>query len=358
MVSLIVGFPGSGKTYYAIDKIHKIMSNKHDLSEDIEIIYSNINGLNIELFPKSEIILKKFNIDDFLKYINECFELYDLHKNEHDVDEYLIEFSKNNNYFNCLIIFDECHDFLSNQDRVKIFWLTYHRHLHHEIDLLTQNKTLINSKYRAIPEIFIEAQPRSKKLFSNTLNYKYYASFAMRKIDMFNTSSIKTDKEVFELYKSGNESHQKSIIKKFIYILFIGIILASVLFYKLFNTFSNDENTKSSNTEQIKEIFNKEPENIEDSNNDNLVLLIQQYSKDGYLIYDHYYSVVHFRKFIKHTNSKVLSSYYIYRSKRYFAKSHYLRTTQEKLSEYFILNEPLEDDINETDEGSRTKIKN
>ena len=276
MVSLIVGFPGSGKTYYAIDKIHKIMSNKHDLSEDIEIIYSNINGLNIALFPKSEIMLKKFNIDDFLKYLNECFELYELHKNEHDVDEYLIEFSKNNNYFNCMIIFDECHDFLSNQDRVKIFWLTYHRHLHHEIDLLTQNKTLINSKYRAIPEIFIEAQPRSKKLFSNTLNYKYYASFAMRKIDMFNTSSIKTNKEVFELYKSGNESHQKSIIKKFIYILFIGIILASVLFYKLFTSFSNDDDDiKSSNTEQIKEIFTKEPENEDDTNNDNLVLLIQ-----------------------------------------------------------------------------------
>ena len=54
-------------------------------------------------------------------------------------------------------------------------------------------------------------------------------------------------------------------------------------------------------------------------------------------IKDHYYSPVHFRKFLKHTNSKVLSSYYIYRSKRYFAKSHYLRTTQEKLSEYFIL---------------------
>lgn len=67
---------------------------------------------------------------------------------------------------------------------------------------------------------------------------------------------------------------------------------------------------------------------------------------------------MHFRKFIKYTNSKVLSSYYIYRSKRYFVKSYYLRTTQEKLSEYFILNEPLEDDINETDEVRRTKIKN
>lgn len=164
MVSLVVGFPGSGKSYYAIDKIYNIISGNNKALKDIEVIHTNITGVKYDAFPDSKIQLKKLVIDDLYNYLKECYSLKEMYKDDDDIDERLIKLSKVKGFYNCLIVFDECHDFFTPQDKIKIFWLTYHRHLHHEIILLTQNKSLINSKYRAIPEQFIEAQPRSKKL--------------------------------------------------------------------------------------------------------------------------------------------------------------------------------------------------
>ncbi|TLP36948.1 zonular occludens toxin domain-containing protein [Arcobacter arenosus] len=351
MVTFITGFPGSGKSYYEIDKIYNIMSKNHDLSKNIEVIYTNINGIKLDKFPQNGIELKKLNIDEFYKYLEQSFSLYDLYKNSDNVDEHLIKHSKEKGYFNCLIVFDECHDFLSNQDRVKIYWLTYHRHLHHEIDLLTQNKGLINSKYRAIPEIFIEAQPRSKKLFSNTLTYKHYASFAMRKNDLFNKSSIKTRKEVFDLYTSGNTSKQKSIVKKFILIVFIGLLIAGVLFYNLllsFNFFENTdkkEDTLNIETQKLEKIsniptnqnFQRVQNNTDIKNFDKYVLKVVFDSREGYFIFNNYYSVIHFRKFLKETNSKVLSKYSLIANKKYKLSHLYISTNDESLKKFFVL---------------------
>ena len=264
MVTFITGYPGSGKSYFAIDKIYNIMSKNHALSKSIEVIYTNINGIKLDSFPKNGIELKKLNIEDFYKYLQESHMLYDLHKNSDNVDEHLIKHTKQKGFYNALIVFDECHDFLSNQDKVKVYWLTYHRHLHHEIDLLTQNKALVNSKYRAIPEIFIEAQPRSKKLLSKTLSYKHYASFAMRKSDLFNKSSIKTRNEVFELYQSGNTSKQKSIILRFILIALLGLLFAILIFFYVFSSLENE--AAKEEKEVIKEVpvktVNPRPANI------------------------------------------------------------------------------------------------
>ncbi len=348
MVTFITGFPGSGKSYFSIDKIYNVMSKNHQLSKNIEVIYTNINGIKLDEFPQNGIQLKKLNVDDFYNYLKESHALYDLHKNSDNVDEHLIEHSKEHGYFNCLIVFDECHDFLANQDKIKIYWLTYHRHLHHEIDLLTQNKGLVNSKYRAIPEIFIEAQPRSKKLFSSTLAYKHYATFAMRKSDMFNKSSIKTRKEVFDLYTSGNTSKQKSILTKFIYIALLGLVLTVAIFTYIFKSLEveNEEEIKESQKSQT---IHKQPvvnpkhnvKHVESLNEDNYVIKIEFNSKDGYYIYDSYYSIQHFRKFIKETDSKVLSKYTKISNKNFTLREMYIRTTKEDLQQFFIL--PQED---------------
>lgn len=356
MVTLIVGFPGSGKTYYAIDKIYNIMSKNHNLSKEIEVIYTNINGLNYDNFPKSNIELKKLVIEDLYNYLKGCYSLYELYKNDDAVDEYLIKFTKEKGFFNALIVFDECHDFLSNQDKVKIFWLTYHRHLHHEIDLLTQNKSLINSKYRAIPEIFIEAQPRSKKLFSNTLTYKHFASFSMRKMDQFNKTSIKTKKEIFELYQSGNTSKQKSILVKFLFIAFVGIVLTIIIFSFLFSSLNKKEENKPQETKinQNQAIVNPKPnlKEIEPLNDDYYVLKIEFNSLDGYYIFDSYYSSHHFRKFIKETNSKILSQYTLISNKDFSLSELYIYTSKEDLKRFFIL--PIEEKKDNNEIAIRT----
>lgn len=352
MVTLTTGFPGSGKTYFAIDKIYNVMSKNHNLSKEIEVIYTNINGLKYDSFPKSNIELKKLVIEDFYSYLKACYSLYGIYKNDDAVDEHLIKLTKEKGFFNALIVFDECHDFLSNQDKVKIFWLTYHRHLHHEIDLLTQNKSLINTKYRAIPEIFIEAQPRSKKLLSNTLTYKHFASFSMRKVDQFNKSSIKTKKEVFELYQSGNTSKQKSILTKFILIGLLGIILTIIIFTFIFSSLDTKQTNKPQETIVIQNQSNIHPKSnfkeIEPLNVGYYVLKITFNSRDGYFIFDSYYSSRHFRKFIKETQSKVLSKYTLISNKDFSLSELYIYTSKEDLKRFFIL--PVEEEKKDNNE--------
>ncbi|PIE85795.1 hypothetical protein CSA08_00135 [Candidatus Gracilibacteria bacterium] len=366
MVTFITGFPGSGKSYFEIDKIYNIMSKNHTLSKTIEVIYTNINGLKYDKFPQNGIQLKKLNIDDFYRYLTESFALYEKYKNDDDVDSHLVEHSKKNNYYNSLIAFDECHDFLSNQDRIKVYWLTYHRHLYQEVDLLTQNKSLINSKYRAIPEIFIEAQPRSKKLLSNTLSYKHYASFAMRKSDLFTKSSIKTKKEIFALYGSGNTSKQKSILLKFILIIVVGLLITTLLFYLLLDSFNFFGSSKKDKDKSLKNdvkitntvnnttipvsnnINSKLPSskhstfNNHDFNGfENYVFKVVFDSKEGYYIFNNYYSVIHFRKFLKATNSKVLSKYSVISTDTYKLNNLYVYTNDNALKKFFVL--PKED---------------
>jgi len=362
MVTFKTGFPGSGKTYHEVDKIYNIMLKNHDLSKSIEVIYTNINGIKLNDFPKNGIELKKLNIEEFYIYLQESYKIYNSYKNSDNVDELLVKHTKEKGFYKCLIAFDECHDFLSNQDQVKVYWLTYHRHLHHEIDLLTQNKSLVHTKYRAIPEIFIEAQPISKKLFSNTLSYKHFASFAMRKNDMFNKSSLKTKKEVFELYQSGNTSKQKSIFRKFIILIFLGLFLSTLLFYLLLNSFNVFDDLED---EEI--VINKNPKHqVNNVNNqlrpnfDNMdiqnefVLKIIFDSREGYYIYNNYYSILHFRKFLRDTNSKVISKYNLISNKTYKLSQLYIKTNDDSLNKFFVV--PKANTNDESNELINTKI--
>ena len=124
--------------------------------------------------------------------------------------------------------------------------MTYHRHLNHEILLITQNKSLINTIYRNIPEIFIKALPRSKAISQNTLRYFHYTEYRMT--NKFSTSEIIVNDTYFDV--SGNKSNQKLVGKKFIYmfIVFVSfLILAfSLFFYKMMFT-SNSPEIKKEN---------------------------------------------------------------------------------------------------------------
>jgi len=344
MVSLVVGFPGSGKSYYAIDKIINVLENKDKLSKEIDVVYTNINGVKFEEFPESSTKFKKLNIEDFFAYLTACYSLYEIHKNEESVDNYLVKFSQEKGYYKAYIIFDECHDFFTPQDKVKIFWLTYHRHLFHEIILLTQNKSLIHSKYRAIPEIFIEAQPRSKKLSNSSLTYKSYASFAMRKSDMFSKFSVKTKSEIFALYQSGNKSNQKSILVKFIGYFAVGIIIAALLFYKLISNFKSEEEviTPIGNS-SLKPIHEVEiTNNVEEHTNyisdEYFTMFILCDNVKGCKIYNNVYFYRYIRLFLAKTNSKLLYRNVLYKGKNRTIFRQLLLTSKEDLKQFFDVN--------------------
>ena len=357
MVSLITGFPGSGKSYYAIEKIYNILDGSDKMSNDIEVIYTNINGVKFDFFPDSKVSFKKFIESDFFDYLTQCYKLYELHKNDDSVDDELVKLSKKLGYYKSLIVFDECHDFFSNQDKTKIFWLTYHRHLFHEIILLTQNKTLIHSKYRAIPEIFIEAQPRSKKLTSSTLTYKKYASFAMRKVDFFDKQSIKTRDEVFKLYQSGNKSNQKSILSKYLKLIILFVFIVFGGFYYLLNSFKVEDSKAEdiikpavkkidliNESDKFKYISN---EKYKQHNNNTFVISLLCDNIKGCIYLNNTYSYKYIKKFINETDSKILYRDYIYQSKnkREFTYKLLINSSNKNIQNYFFstkdINKPI-----------------
>ena len=97
MVSLIVGFPGSGKSYYAVKKIYDILSSSKDSQH--EVIYTNIGGIKFDYFPNSRVKFVKLKELDLLEYLTQCFKIYELHKNDDNVDDHLIEYSKKKKTF-------------------------------------------------------------------------------------------------------------------------------------------------------------------------------------------------------------------------------------------------------------------
>ncbi|MEM3311873.1 MAG: zonular occludens toxin domain-containing protein [Thermoplasmata archaeon] len=238
MLTLLTGTPGSGKTLYAIDIIVKINSTELKEFENIKNIYNNISGFKFEYFNKSLINNIKLNYNWFYVHLSILHKMFLQNQTNQNLDEILQEYCIKNNIFDSYFIIDEAHNYFETQDKIINWWFTYHRHLHHEILLITQNKTLINQTYRNIPEIFVRALPVSKLISKTTLRYFNYTDFRMSK--KYSTTQIKIDPTYFDLYKSGNKSNQKLVGVKYIkyFIVFLTFfILISIYFY--FNFFKS-----------------------------------------------------------------------------------------------------------------------
>lgn len=257
MFSLLTGTPGSGKTLFAIDIFIKIANDESDEFKNIEYVYTNISGFKFDRFKDNKVKFDKLVFDSFYVHLKVLYSLFIQNENKDNLDEILQNYCKEHNILNAYFVIDECHNYFDNQDKVKNWWFTYHRHLNHEILLITQNKSLINPQYRNIPEIFIKAQPRSKAISKNVLRYFNYTEYRMTQ--KFSTTEITINDTYFDLYTSGNKSSQKLVGKKYIYmfiIFFISLISLFVLFiYQLFynNTTTIQEEPKK---EQIQTPIN------------------------------------------------------------------------------------------------------
>ena len=243
MLTLLTGTPGSGKTLYAIDIIIKINSNEAKEFAHIKTIYNNISGFKFEKYINSEIENKKLNFDELYIHLSLLYSLFLKNQNKDDLDNILQEYCEKNNILNSYFIIDEAHNYFDNQDKIKNWWFTYHRHLNDEILLITQNKSLINTQYRNIPELFIKAQPRSKAISKNVLRYFNYTEYRMTQ--KYSTTEIKVNKTYFDLYTSGNISNQKLVGKKIIYsfIIFIFTFILIFIYFIYKNWFDTPNNT-------------------------------------------------------------------------------------------------------------------
>ena len=250
MLRLLVGTPGAGKTLYAIDIILKIANQEASEFKNIEFVYTNISGFKFDKFNDNKVIFDKLNFLDFYEHLKNLFDIYCQNENNDNLDDLLQDYCKHNNLLNAFFIIDEAHHYFDNQDKVKNWWFTYHRHLNHEILLITQNKSLINTQYRNIPEIFIKAQPRSKAISKNVMRYFLYTEYRMTQ--KFSTVEITTNKSYFDIYTSGNISTQKRAGLKFIISFFVMVFLLFSFFgffvYKMY--FSSSSPVPKENQKQ------------------------------------------------------------------------------------------------------------
>lgn len=287
MVYLVIGVPGSGKTYYSVNEIYKLVIAE---KKKYKHIYTNINGFNYDKANELANIkdyVKPFEFDDLNIHIQNEYEFFNLQKSKKlkknialkkDSDFELIvepeiitdydEECKSKGiyapYLDSLIIVDECHLYFEDKvDDPKIRFLSYHRHFNIDIILITQGKSLIHKKYLSFVETMFLALSGAKRFLSTRFRYRKYASYQEYAQNLIETISISLDSKVFELYNSGAAVLSKSALSKFLIPVLVGIVVV-FSFYKLFiSDRYNKTETPKQNTEQNQTVTQQ---NTKDSN--------------------------------------------------------------------------------------------
>ena len=238
----IVGVPGSGKSYFAVYKLWSLFlyePKKTFISKFIKppakpeylYCYTNINEFKFELDDR----FIKFDFDEFYSGLETLHALYINQATDKEINEKAKELK----LYKVLIVLDEAHNFLkAKEDNLLVWWLTYHRHLHHDIYLITQDLSLISNEYKRIAEKFYRAIDSSKRLFSSKFKYAYYSSYKMNISDRVNSFNINIpfNPEVFNLYHSGANSKSRSIVLFYVVCAAFLVIVTCALFYNSFTS--------------------------------------------------------------------------------------------------------------------------
>ncbi len=255
MIEIITGVPGSGKSYKAVYSLfnnfglNKKVKDKKFIFKDVTSALTNINELDLTKFKN----VYKLEWDNFYQSLQELHNYY-LAK---CTDTELQDKAKKLKIYEVLIILDECHNYLESQDKVLVWWLSYHRHLHQQIYLITQNLSLVSLKYKAFSEFFYKAFPSSLKLFGNSMKYNEYTSSRMSNTTKSGVVKLPVKKEIFDTYGSGANQKSKSVVLKFV-IMFIFLIVLTVLAFKFVSMGFGDKSV----VEEIQKEYKTTEKNI------------------------------------------------------------------------------------------------
>lgn len=301
MLEFYCGVPGSGKTYKAVDHVYNsFLDEKNPNFGKYERFYTNINEFNFEYFndqdkqeiepskektssslfglmkslknaertiksepiknPKAKIVAGKLiqdksyeiaielDIDVLLTNLEEIRQLY-LSKVP---DSELMERAAELRLSDSLFIIDEAHNYFDAKNDTFIWWLSYHRHLHQDIMLITQSFDLIFRRYLKFSEFYYQAVPSSLRVRGGVFTYNQYIKWQLYKNSKVDSIKIKFNPEVYKLYGSGANTQGKKVIYKFIF-MGIGLFLLAFLGFALFSSSwsKNDSNTTSLSKSQI-----------------------------------------------------------------------------------------------------------
>jgi zona occludens toxin len=162
-------------------------------------------------------------------------------------DSVLLERADELELSNTLFIIDEAHNFFDAKNDVLVWWLSYHRHLHQDIILITQNLALIYRKYLTFGEFFYRAVPSSLRLRGGVFTYHQFVNYKLYKTSHTDTIKVKFNKAVYDLYGSGANTQGKKVILKFIIIGFV-LFLIVVIFFKFISFGSGGNHDKNAST--------------------------------------------------------------------------------------------------------------
>jgi len=270
MLEFYTGVPGSGKTYRAVDHAYNcFLDEKSKSFGKYARFYTNINEFKFDSFNVSNVPpliethdgkkILTFSDDDVKVSILldmdvlliSLGELRDLYLSKVG-DSVMMERADDLHLSNTLFIIDEAHNYFDAKNDVLVWWLSYHRHLHQDIILITQNLSLIYRKYLTFGEFFYRAVPSSLRLRGGIFTYHQFVNYKLFKRDHTDTIKVKFNPAVFALYGSGANTQGKKVILKFIAIAVL-LLVVVVLFFNFVSSFiggGSDSNTTKSNTPQ------------------------------------------------------------------------------------------------------------
>jgi zona occludens toxin len=249
MITFLLGLPGSGKSYFAVDRIYNNFSDDKEAKRDKKLnfknCYTNINEFNYD----------KVNNVHHLDFDKFYFILQRLHKHykAKKSDKYLVKFLSRVKLKDTLFVIDEAHNFFDKKDLVLVWWLSYHRHLYHEIILITQNLALIESKYKSFSEFFYVAKPQSLTLIKSHFKYNVFCSSRLSQNSRSGSIKVKRKKEVFALYKSGDSIKSSNVILK---CLLLSLAIALFLFAFIYYSYVYDSNKQQEQQDLPQPTFN------------------------------------------------------------------------------------------------------
>jgi len=233
-LKIIVGLPGSGKTYYAVNQVVlKYYKWDHDLDEwafksaKHPAIFSNIEDLSLD----------HINIDSYLKKHSITIEQF-----------FTLDFQKKltEKYKNLVYVIDEAQKYFpSRYYNVDVFYyFQYHRHLGHDIFLITQDVSSLPKQLVSLTEFYISATRSSFRLASE-FRYKFISSG-----EVIGRKMLKTDKRIFALYSSfkidSDVKTPRPIRRYALYFASLFIVVVFVFYFFVHSLFLSSAHTTSS----------------------------------------------------------------------------------------------------------------
>jgi len=236
MVEGITGIPGGGKSSYAVlrliktfgkDEEHKKLISNSLIIPDVNQAYTNINEFKFYKFSN----VHQYHHEDILNKLTSLHELYQKYKaTDTELQDKCDELDINHAVF----VIDEAHNFFDAKNKVLIWWFSYHRHLNHHIIFMTQNLSLVESKYKSFPEFFYKAVPASLKIFDTHLILKKYTSSRLSKVSETGKIKFKKFPELYDYYGAGANHNSKSVVLPYIImsVVFLFLSLSYFLFFR------------------------------------------------------------------------------------------------------------------------------